>query len=86
MIRKIISFEPVKTKSGGDLLTVEEIAKRADVSESTVKRIIQAGYVEPVKIGRIRMIYYRDFLRGAWEYESNKDRPGRKYANAKWED
>lgn len=77
---------PKKTESGGDLLSVQSIARKADVSESTVKRIIQQGYIEPLKIGGRRYMYYRDFLRAVWEYESEKERPGRKHANANWDD
>lgn len=73
-------------RSKGELISIQDLPAKAGVSESTVKRIIQAGFVEPVKIGRTRFVYYRDFLRGAWEYESDKERPGRKHANANWTD
>ena len=75
-----------KTAKGGDLLSVQSIAKKGGLSESTIKRIIQLGYIEPVKIGGRRYMYYRDFLRAYWEYETNKERGGRKPANANWED
>lgn len=77
---------PKKTQGGGDLLSVQSIAKKAEVSESTIKRVIQLGFIEPIKIGGRRYMYYRDFLRAMWEYESEKERPGRKYANANWND
>ena len=75
-----------KTAKGGDLLSVQSIAKKGELSESTIKRIIQLGYIEPVKIGGRRYMYYRDFLRAFWEYETNKGRGGRKPANANWKD
>ena len=77
---------PKKTLTGGDLLSVQSIARKADVSESTIKRIIQQGFIEPIKIGGRRYMYYRDFLRAVWEYEQAKERSGRKYANANWTD
>lgn len=77
---------PKKTKTGGDLLSVQSTAKKAEVSESTIKRIIQMGFIEPIKIGGRRYMYYRDFLRAVWEYEQAKERSGRKYANADWTD
>lgn len=77
---------PNNTKSGGDLLSLQSVAKKSGVSESTIKRIIQLGYIEPIKISGRRFMYYRDFLRAQWEYESNKERSGRKPANANWED
>lgn len=77
-----------KNSSGrGELLPIRELAKRAEVSESTVKKILQLiDNVDVLKISGVRFIYYRDFLRAAWEYESSKERPGRKYANSKYED
>jgi len=75
-----------RTKSGGDLLTLQGISEKAGVSESTVKRIIQGGHIKPIKIGRYSFMYYRDFLRAYWEYECSKERQGRKPANAKWDD
>ena len=69
---------PKKTKNGGDLVSVQTLAKKAEISESTIKRIIQLGYIEPIKIGGRRYMYYRDFLRAYWEYETNKERGGRK--------
>lgn len=77
---------PKKTQSGGDLYSVQTIAEKAEVSESTIKRVIQLGYIEPIKIGGRRYMYYRDFLRAMWAYESEKERPGRKHANANWKD
>jgi len=77
---------PKTTKTGGDLVSLQTLAKKAEISESTIKRIIQMGYIEPIKISRRRYVYYRDFLRAYWEYETNKERSGRKPANANWED
>lgn len=62
----------------GELLTLEQLAKKAETSEATIKRILQAGYLESKKIGRCRFVYYRDFLRASWEYEQNKLPKGRK--------
>ena len=72
------TLTPKKTIEGGDLLSVQSIAKKGELSESTIKRIIQLGYIEPIKIGGRRYMYYRDFLRAYWEYETNKERSGRK--------
>ena len=72
------TLTPRKTKSGGDLVSVQTLAKKAEISESTIKRIIQLGYIEPIKIGGRRYVYYRDFLRAYWEYETNKLPKGRK--------
>ena len=81
---KITSFNKVVDPKRGELFTVEQLVEKAEVSEATIKRIIQKGFVDYIKVGRVRYIYYRDFLRGAWEYEQSKERPGRKYANANW--
>ena len=62
----------------GELLTLEQLAVKAETSEATIKRILQSGYLESKKIGRFRFVYYRDFLRAAWEYEQNKLPKGRK--------
>ena len=62
----------------GELLTLQQLAEKADTSEATIKRILQAGYLDSKKIGRSRFVYYRDFLRAAWEYEQNKLPKGRK--------
>lgn len=75
-----------KSSSKGELLTVRDVATKAEISEATVKRILQVvDNVDVVKISGTRFIYYRDFLRAAWEYESSKERPGRKYANSHYE-
>jgi excisionase family DNA binding protein len=73
-------------KSKGELLSVKDAAERAQISESTMKRLIQNGYVDAIKIGTVRFVYYRDLLRGAWEYECSKERPGRRPANSKYND
>lgn len=83
---KITSISKTVDRSRGQLMSIPEVVEKADVSEATVKRIIQGGYVVAKRIGGVRYIYYRDFLRGAWEYEQAKERPGRKYANADWND
>jgi hypothetical protein len=70
----------------GQLIAVNDLPEKAGISATTVKRMLQGGYVESIKIGRTRFVYYREFLRGAWKYESSKERPGRKYANANWTD
>lgn len=62
----------------GELLTLQQLAEKAETSEATIKRIIQSGYLESKKIGRHRFVYYRDFLRASWEYECNKLPKGRK--------
>ena len=77
---------PKKDPVKGALLSVQSIARKAEVSESTIKRVIQLGFIEPIKIGGRRYMYYRDFLRAVWEYEQAKERSGRKYANANWTD
>ena len=77
---------PKNTARGGDLVSLQTLAKKAEISKSTIKRIIQMGYIEPIKISGRRYMYYRDFLRAYWEYETNKERGGRKPANANWED
>lgn len=69
---------PKNTARGGDLVSLQTLAKKAEISESTIKRIIQMGYIEPIKIGGRRYMYYRDFLRAYWEYETNKLPKGRK--------
>lgn len=83
---KIPGPAPKKTASGGDLLSVQDIAERAEVSESYIKRLIQNDFIAPIRIGGRRFMYYRDFLRAVWAYEQVKERPGRKPANANWED
>ena len=73
-------------KSKGELLSVKDAAEKAQISESTMKRLIQHGYVDAIKIGTVRFVHYRDLLRGAWEYECSKKRPGRRLANSKYND
>ena len=82
----MVTPTPRSNVSRGELMELRQIAQKAEISESTIKRIIQGGHVEPIKIGRNRFIHYRDFLRAYWDYECSKERLGRKPANAKWED
>lgn len=83
---KITSLQKNVDKVRGQLMPIKELIEKSGISEATVKRIIHQGYVKAIKIGTVRHIYYRDFLRGAWEYEQAKERPGRKYANSSWDD
>lgn len=76
----------MRTSRGGELLAVRNVAEKAQVSEATVKRILSGNYIDVVKISGTRFVYYRDFLRAAWMYECDKERPGRKHANANWDD
>lgn len=75
-----MEIHPKKDPVKGALLSVQSIARKAEISESTIKRIIQLGYIEPIKIGGRRYMYYRDFLRAVWEYEEKKERSGPKNA------
>lgn len=83
---KITSIDRQVDKDRGKLLSVKDAAEKAQISESTMKRLIQHGYVDAIKIGTVRFVHYRDLLRGAWEYECSKERPGRRPANSKYND
>ena len=72
----------MKTSSGGELLAVRNIAEKAQVSEATVKRILSGNYIDVVMISGTKFVYYIEFLRDAWMYECDKERLGRKHANA----
>lgn len=67
-------------------MLISEAAVKAEISEETIKRYIKNGYLEKKKIGRSAFVHYRELLRAAWEYESNKQRPGRRAANSKYSD
>ena len=73
----------LKTRAipGGDLLTYKQIAVKAGVSETLVKNLLRWGYVEYIMIEGYTLIFYRDFLRGMWEYEKGKQKTGRKPKN-----
>lgn len=61
--------------SKGELMHVDQVVVKAELPRETVARILRSGHVEFYKIGNKTFVYYREFLRGAWEYERNK-RPG----------
>ena len=83
---KITSISKNIDPAKGELLSIDKLVEKSGVSEATIKRILKGGFVDVTRIGGVRFVYYREFLRGAWEYEQAKERPGRKYANSSWDD
>lgn len=69
------------TPSKGQLIRVNELSEREDISLETINRIIREGYVISYKIGGTRFVHYRDFLRGSWLYEQNRKPGGRPRKN-----
>ena len=59
------------------LLSLRDAAAKAEITYETLRKMINAGYVPKVMIGRIPLVYYREVLRGSWEYEKNKKPGGR---------
>lgn len=59
------------------LMGVKEAAKLGGITYETLRKMINAGYVEKHIIDDIPFIYYRELLRGSWEYEKAKKPGGR---------
>lgn len=67
--------------SKGPLVTLQKASEMADVSVTTVKRLVVDGWVPAVEIAGRRWVYYHEFLQGAWAREQQKDPRGRGYGN-----
>lgn len=67
--------------SKGALVSLEKAASMADISVTSVKRLVADGWVPAVKIAGIRWVYYHEFLQGAWAREQEKSPRGRGYGN-----
>lgn len=63
--------------SRGELMMLEQVSKKAGISVRVVETIVSASNVQSYKISGRRFVYYREFLRGAWDYELSKKSSGR---------
>ena len=68
-----------KTKlyKNDQLLNLRDAAAKAEITYETLRKMINAGYIRKVMIESIPLVYYRELLRGSWEYEQNKKPGGR---------
>lgn len=67
--------------SKGKLVTLKQASEMAEISETSVKRLVVDGWVPAHKIAGLRWVYYHEFLQGAWAREQQKDPRGRGYGN-----
>lgn len=65
----------------GELMHIDQVVLAAQLPRETIMRIVRSANVESYKIGNKTFVYYRDFLRGCWEYELNKKQGGRPRKN-----
>lgn len=67
--------------SKGPLVTLDKAAQMADISVTSVRRIVNDGWVPAVQIAGSRWVYYHEFLQGAWAREQQKDPRGVGYGS-----
>ena len=65
----------------GELMRAEDAVKQGGISMATFHKMVELGFVQKYRIGGRTFVHYRDFLRGAWEFDKSKNKGGRPKAN-----
>jgi hypothetical protein len=60
----------------GELMRAEDACEKGGISMSTFHKIVDLGHIEKYRIGGRTFVYYRDFLRGCYDFDCNKKGKG----------